>query len=218
MKFFVDTANVGEIREAAALGVLDGVTTNPTLVAKEKRPFKETILEICDIVKGPVSAEVVSLDAAGMIREGRLLASWAPNIVVKVPLTVDGLKATRQLSSEGIKTNVTLVFSAPQGLLAAKAGATYVSPFVGRIDDTGHDGMQLIRDLRLILANYAFPTEIITASVRHPLHVVEAAKAGAHVATVPYAVLQAMIKHPLTDRGLERFLADWKSVPGGLAG
>jgi len=218
MKFFIDTANVKEIREAAALGVLDGVTTNPSLVAKEKRPFKETILEICDIVKGPVSAEVVSLEAEGMVREARLLAGWAPNIVVKVPLTADGLKATRQLAAEGIKTNVTLVFSVPQGLLAAKAGATYVSPFVGRIDDTGHDGMQLIRDLRQILDNYGFPTEIITASVRHPIHVVEAAKAGAHIATVPFAVLQAMIRHPLTDRGLERFLADWKTVPEGLTG
>ena len=218
MKFFIDTANVKEIREAAALGVLDGVTTNPSLVAKEKRPFKETILEICDIVKGPVSAEVVSLEAEGMVREARLLAGWAPNIVVKVPLTADGLKATRQLAAEGVKTNVTLVFSVPQGLLAAKAGATYVSPFVGRIDDTGHDGMQLIRDLRQILDNYGFPTEIITASVRHPIHVVEAAKAGAHIATVPFAVLQAMIRHPLTDRGLERFLANWKTVPEGLTG
>jgi len=218
MKFFIDTANVKEIREAAALGVLDGVTTNPSLVAKEKRPFKETILEICDIVKGPVSAEVVSLEAEGMVRAARLLAGWAPNIVVKVPLTADGLKATRQLAAEGIKTNVTLVFSAPQGLLAAKAGATYVSPFVGRIDDTGHDGIQLIRDLRQILDNYGFPTEIITASVRHPIHVVEAAKAGAHIATVPFAVLQAMIRHPLTDLGLERFLADWKTVPEGLTG
>ena len=218
MKFFIDTANVKEIREAAALGVLDGVTTNPSLVAKEKRPFKETILEICDIVKGPVSAEVVSLEAEGMVREARLLAGWAPNIVVKVPLTADGLKATRQLAAEGIKTNVTLVFSAPQGLLAAKAGATFVSPFVGRIDDTGHDGIQLIRDLRQILDNYGFPTEIITASVRHPIHVVEAAKAGAHIATVPFVVLQAMIRHPLTDLGLERFLADWKTVPEGLTG
>jgi len=218
MKFFIDTANVKEIREAAALGVLDGVTTNPSLVAKEKRPFKETILEICDIVKGPVSAEVVSLEAEGMVREARLLAGWAPNIVVKVPLTADGLKATRQLAAEGIKTNVTLVFSAPQGLLAAKAGATFVSPFVGRIDDTGHDGIQLIRDLRQILDNYGFPTEIITASVRHPIHVVEAAKAGAHIATIPFAVLQAMIRHPLTDLGLERFLADWKTVPEGLTG
>lgn len=218
MKFFVDTANVEEIRKAAELGVLDGVTTNPTLVAKEKRSFKETVLEICEIVPGPVSAEVVSLTTDEMVEEGRRLASWAPNVVVKVPLTPDGLAATRRLSSDGIKTNVTLVFSAPQGLLAAKAGATYVSPFVGRIDDTGHDGMQVVRDLRQIFANYGYATEIIAASIRHPVHVLDAAKAGAHVATIPFPVLQAMIKHPLTDRGLERFLADWKSIPEGLRG
>ena len=216
MRFFLDTANVDEIRQAAELGVLDGVTTNPSLVAKERRPFKEIVLEICEIVKGPVSAEVVSLEAEAMVREARGLSAWAPNIVVKIPMTAEGLKASRQLASEGIKTNVTLVFSAPQGLLAAKAGATFVSPFVGRIDDTGHDGMQVVRDLRQILASYGYPTEIIAASMRHPVHVVEAAKAGAHVATVPFAVLQAMIKHPLTDRGLERFLADWRAIPEQL--
>ncbi len=213
MKFFLDTANVDEIRKVAELGILDGVTTNPSLVAKEKRNFRQTIEEICEIVSGPVSAETVSLDWEGMVREGRELASWAPNVYVKVPLTADGLRAVKTLSSEGIKTNVTLVFSAPQGLLAAKAGASIVSPFVGRLDDIGHDGLSLIRDLREIFDNYAIKTEILSASIRHPIHVIESAKAGADIATMPYAVLQALLKHPLTDRGIERFLADWKTLP-----
>lgn len=213
MKFFLDTANVDEIRRAHDLGVLDGVTTNPSLVAKEKRDFRETIVEICSIVDGPVSAEVVSLDWEGMVREGREAASWAPNVVVKAPLTADGLKATKVLSSEGIRVNVTLVFSVPQGLLAAKAGAAFVSPFLGRLDDIGHDGMQLVRDLREIYATYGFPSEIIAASIRHPLHVVEAAKAGSHIATMGWKVLEQLLKHPLTDIGLERFLADWRTLP-----
>ena len=216
MKIFLDTANVNEIRQAHALGVLDGVTTNPTLVAKEKRDFRETIVEIASIVDGPVSAEVVSLDWEGMVREGREYASWAPNVVVKCPLTADGLRATKVLSGEGIKVNVTLVFSVNQGLLAAKAGATFVSPFLGRLDDIGHDGMQVVRDLRQIYATYGFGAEIIAASIRHPLHVVEAAKAGAHIATMGWKVLEQMLKHPLTDVGLERFLADWKAAQAEL--
>jgi transaldolase len=213
MKFFLDTANVDEIRKVHDLGILDGVTTNPSLVAKEKRNFRETITEICKIVTGPVSAETVSLDWEGMVREGRELARWAPNVYVKVPLTGDGLRAVHALSDDGIKTNVTLVFSAPQGLLAAKAGASIVSPFVGRLDDIGQDGMVLIRDLRQIFMNYGLMTEILAASIRHPIHVIEAAKAGSDIATMPYAVIQALIKHPLTDRGIERFLADWKTLP-----
>lgn len=213
MKFFLDTANVDEIRKVNDLGILDGVTTNPSLVAKEKRDFRQTILEICKIVTGPVSAETVSLDWEGMVREGRELARWAPNVYVKVPLTADGLRATKALTDERIKTNVTLVFSAPQGLLAAKAGASIVSPFIGRLDDIGQDGIQLIRDLRQIFSNYGTTTEILAASIRHPIHVIEAAKAGADIATMPYTVIQGLIKHPLTDRGIERFLADWKTLP-----
>jgi transaldolase len=213
VKFFLDTANIEEIRKVNELGILDGVTTNPSLVAKEKRDFRQTIVEICSIVNGPVSAETVSLDWEGMVREGRELSRWAPNVYVKVPLTPDGLRAVRTLSDEGIKTNVTLVFSAPQGLLAAKAGATIVSPFVGRLDDIGQDGMVLIQDLREIFDNYGISTEILTASVRHPIHVVQAAKAGSDIATMPYAVLTSLTKHPLTDRGIERFLADWRTLP-----
>jgi transaldolase len=213
MKFFLDTANVDEIRQIAELGILDGVTTNPSLVAKEKREFRKTITEICEIVSGPVSAETVSLDWEGMVREGRELATWAPNIAVKIPLTPDGLRATRILADEGIKVNVTLIFSLPQGLLAAKAGAAFISPFIGRLDDIGHDGLQLIRDLRQVLTTYGLGSEIIAASIRHPMHVVEAAKAGAHIATMPFAVMQALMKHPLTDRGIERFLADWRTLP-----
>ena len=213
MKFFLDTANVDEIRRVAALGVLDGVTTNPSLMAKEKRNFKETIQEICEVVRGPVSAETVSLDWEGMVREGRELSTWAPNVYVKIPLTADGLRAVRKLTDDGIRTNVTLVFSAPQGLLAAKAGASIVSPFLGRLDDIGQDGMQLIRDLRQIYDNYDIKTEILAASIRHPIHVIDAAKAGADIATLPYAVIMSLIKHPLTDRGIERFLADWKTLP-----
>jgi transaldolase len=214
MKFFLDTANVDEIRKVNDLGILDGVTTNPSLVAKEKRNFRQTITEICQIVHGPVSAETVSLDWEGMVREGRELATWAPNVYVKVPLTADGLRAVKTLSSEGIKTNVTLVFSAPQGLLAAKAGASIVSPFIGRLDDIGQEGMVLVRDLRQIYSNYGYATEILAASIRHPVHVVEAAKAGADIATMPFAVIMSLIKHPLTDRGIERFLADWQTLPG----
>ncbi|MDI6870091.1 MAG: fructose-6-phosphate aldolase [Bacillota bacterium] len=213
MKLFLDTANVNEIREALELGVIDGVTTNPTLIAREGRDFKQTILEICSIVAGPVSAEVIGLTAEEMVREARVISSWAPNVVVKIPLTPEGLKATKVLSAEGIKTNVTLCFSAAQALLAAKGGATYVSPFVGRIDDSGHDGLELIRDIVTIFRNYDLRTEIITASIRQPLTVIGAAKAGAHIATVPMAVVQQMFKHPLTDLGIQRFLADWQKVP-----
>jgi len=213
VKFFLDTANVDEIRKVSDLGILDGVTTNPSLIAKEKRNFRQTIVEICGIVSGPVSAETVSLDWEGMVREGRELATWAPNVYVKVPVTADGLRAVKALTAEGIKTNVTLVFSAPQGLLAAKAGATIVSPFVGRLDDIGQDGLVLIRELREIFDNYGYEAEILAASMRHPIHVIESAKAGADIATLPYAVLQTLIKHPLTDRGIERFLSDWKTLP-----
>jgi len=213
MKFFIDTANVDEIRDAMNLGVLDGVTTNPTLVSKTGRGFKEVIMEICRIVHGPVSAEVVSLDADGMIREGRLLASWAPNIVVKIPIIAEGLKSIKVLSSEGIVINTTLIFNPLQALMAAKAGATYVSPFLGRLDDVSSDGMQLVRDIKIILDNYGFNTQIIASSIRHPMHVVEAARIGAHVATIPYAVIKSLIKHPLTDIGIKNFLADWEKVP-----
>ncbi len=213
MKFFLDTAHVEEIRAALALGVLDGVTTNPTLVARTGRGFKDVILEICRLVPGPVSAEVVSTDAEGMIREGRELASWAPNIVVKVPLTEEGLKAIRVLSGEGIRVNTTLIFQPLQALLAAKAGAAYVSPFVGRLDDVASEGMRLVADILTILRNYGYRTEVIVSSVRHPVHVLEAARLGAHIVTMPFAVLQRLPKHPLTDVGLQQFLADWEKVP-----
>lgn len=209
MKIFLDTANVDEIKAAAALGVVDGVTTNPTLVAKEGRPFREVLLDICRAVDGPVSAEAVSLEAPAMIEEARELAAVHENIVVKVPMTTEGLKAVHALSAEGIRTNVTLVFSAPQALLAAKAGATYVSPFVGRLDDQGQTGMDLIGQIVPIYRNYGFDTEVIVASVRHPIHVVEAALIGADIATIPFKVIEAMARHPLTDLGIERFLADW---------
>ena len=212
MKFFIDTANVVEIREAHSMGMVDGVTTNPTLIAKEGRDFEEVIKEICEIVDGPVSAEVISTDTEGMLKEARELARLHQNIVDKIPMTVDGLKACRQLADEDIKTNVTLVFSANQALLAAKAGATYVSPFVGRLDDRGHVGMDVVREILEILKNYNFETEVIVASIRHPIHLIEAAKAGAHVATVPPPVLEKMFKHPLTDEGIQRFLEDWKKV------
>jgi len=210
MKFFIDTANVKEIREAARLGVLDGVTTNPSLVAKEGRDFQEVLREIVSIVNGPISAEVTAVDKEGMMNEGRELARIHPNIVIKVPLTQDGLQACKALRSEGIKVNVTLCFSPSQALLAAKAGATYVSPFVGRLDDISHDGMELIRMIRTIYDNYGFETEILVASVRSPVHVVEAALAGADVATIPFKVVTQLIQHPLTDLGQEKFLADWK--------
>ncbi len=213
MKFFIDTANVKEIREAHAMGLVDGVTTNPSLVAKEGRPFREVLLEICEMVHGPVSAEAVSTEAAAIVREGRELAKIHPNIVVKVPLIPEGLKATRQLAEEGIRVNQTLVFSASQALLAAKAGATYASPFVGRLDDASHVGMDLIRQILQIYRHYGFSTQVLVASVRNPLHVVEAALMGAHVATVPYGVLLQLAKHPLTDAGLKKFLEDWEKVP-----
>ncbi|AAB98962.1 TPA: fructose-6-phosphate aldolase [Methanocaldococcus jannaschii] len=209
MKFFLDTANVEEIKKYAELGLVDGVTTNPTLVAKEGRDFYEVVKEICEIVEGPVSAEVISTDAEGMVKEARELAKLADNIVIKIPMTKDGMKAVKILSAEGIKTNVTLVFSPLQALVAAKAGATYVSPFVGRLDDIGHVGMKLIEDVVKIYKNYDIKTEVIVASVRHPWHVLEAAKIGADIATMPPAVMDKLFNHPLTDIGLERFLKDW---------
>ncbi len=213
MQFFIDTADVNEIREAESLGILDGVTTNPTLISRTGRPFKETIEEICSIVKGPVSAEVVSVDTDGIIKEGRELAKIADNIVVKVPLIKDGLKAVKALTSEGIKVNVTLCFSSNQALLAAKAGGTYVSPFVGRLDDKGHTGMEVVDEIRTIYDNYGFETQIIVASIRNPLHVRDAALMGADIATIPFAVFNNIVKHPLTDAGLKSFLADWEKVP-----
>jgi transaldolase len=212
MKFFIDTANIKEIREAAALGILDGVTTNPSLIAKEGKPFKETILEICNAVNGPVSVEVVAIDAPGMLKEGTDFASWHKNVVVKLPTTREGLKACKTLSEKGIKTNLTLCFSATQALLVAKAGATYVSPFVGRLDDISHNGMDLIRQIVQIYKNYDYKTQVLAASLRHPMHVVESAMAGAHVGTLPFKVLDMMFNHPLTDRGLEQFLKDWEKT------
>ena len=213
MKFFIDTADVKEIREAHSLGILDGVTTNPSLVAKTGRPFRETIDEICSIVKGPVSAEVVSLDTEGMLKEARELAKIADNIVVKIPLIKNGLKAVKRLAEEGINTNVTLCFSSNQALLAAKAGGTYVSPFVGRLDDRGQVGMDIIQEIRTIYDNYGFQTEIIVASIRNPVHVRDAALMGADVATIPFNVFDLLVQHPLTDDGVKRFLADWEKVP-----
>ncbi len=212
MKFFIDTANVEEIRRTNDLGLLDGVTTNPTLVSKEGREFKGLIKEICSIVDGPVNAEVVSTDAEGMINEARDLVKLADNIVVKIPLIEEGLKAVKILAAEGIKTNVTLCFSPTQALMAAKAGAAYVSPFVGRLDDISSTGMDLVEQMITIYDNYGFDTEIIVASIRNPTHVVDAALMGADIATIPYKVIQQLIKHPLTDIGLEKFLADWKKM------
>ncbi|MBI5467935.1 MAG: fructose-6-phosphate aldolase [Deltaproteobacteria bacterium] len=213
MKFFIDTANIDEIKKAAGWGLVDGVTTNPSLVAREKRSFKEMIEEICSIVDGPVSAEAVSLDAKGLIKEARELSKIHKNIVVKVPMTLDGLHAVKTVSAEGIKTNVTLVFSALQALLAAKAGATYVSPFVGRLDDISHTGMDLISQILDIYDNYGFASEVIVASIRHPIHVLDSAAMGAHVATIPFKVLEQLSKHPLTDAGIKKFLEDWEKVP-----
>ena len=211
MKFFIDTANLDEIREANELGLLDGVTTNPSLVAKEgKVDFKEHLAKICEIVKGDISAEVTAIDTEGMLREGREYAKIAPNIVIKCPLTWDGLKATRIFRDEGTKVNVTLCFSASQALLAAKAGATYISPFIGRLDDISFNGMQLISEIVQIYGNYNFDTQVLAASIRHPMHIVESALMGADVATMPFKVIQQLVKHPLTDKGLESFLADWK--------
>ena len=210
MKFFLDTANVKEIQEAASLGLLDGVTTNPSLVAKEGRIFKEVLIEICNIVDGPISAEVVSLEADAMVKEGKVLAKIHKNIVVKVPLIAEGLKATKRLAAEGIKVNVTLCFSPTQALLAAKAGAWCVSPFIGRLDDISSNGMELIRQILTIYRNYDYKTLVLVASVRHPQHVVEAALAGGHICTMPFSIFQMMVKHPLTDSGLKKFLADWE--------
>ena len=213
MKFFIDTANIAEIREAHSLGIIDGVTTNPTLISREKRPFEEIIKEICSIVDGPISAEVISLDCQGIVKEARTLSKLHKNIVVKVPLIREGLKAVKILSKEGIRTNVTLCFSPSQALLAAKAGASFISPFVGRLDDISHVGMEIVRDIRTIYDNYGFKTEIIVASIRNPLHVVEAARMRADIATIPFNVIESLIKHPLTDIGVEKFLKDWEKVP-----
>jgi transaldolase len=213
MKFFLDTASLEEIRQAASFGLLDGITTNPTLAAKEGRPFRELILEIYKIVKdGVVNAEVVSTDTEGMLREGRELASWHPNIAVKVPMTRDGIRALHVLRGEGIRINVTLVFSSAQALLVAKAGASFVSPFLGRLDDIGQDGLALLREIIQIYRAYNFQTEVLAASLRHPIHVVEAAKMGAHIGTMPFKVFEQLFKHPLTDRGLEGFLKDWEKA------
>lgn len=212
MRLFIDTANVEEIREANSWGIISGVTTNPSLIAREGRDFREVVKEICTIVDGPVSAEVISLEAQAMVREARELAAIHPNVVVKIPMTIEGLKAVKILAEEGIRSNVTLVFSASQALMAALAGATYVSPFVGRLDDVGHSGTEVVADIVQIFSQYGFDTEIIVASVRHPLHVLEAARLGADIATVPFKVLEQMSRHPLTDVGIERFLADWKGV------
>jgi len=213
MKIFIDSADVAEIRDAAAMGVVDGVTTNPSLVAKSGRAYREVVEEICEIVDGPISAEVIATDTDGILKEGRDIAKWHPNIVVKVPLIPDGLKAVRVFTEEGIETNVTLCFSASQGMLAAKAGATYISPFLGRIDDISWDGMELISQLRTIYDNYGFETEILAASIRHPKHVVECAMLGADVGTMPHKVILQLAKHPLTDIGLEKFLADAANIP-----
>ena len=212
MKFFIDTANVDEIREAASLGILDGVTTNPSLVAKEGRDFHQVLREICSIVNGPISAEVTALDRDGMLEQGLELAKIHPNITIKVPLTKDGLQACKSLREKNIKVNVTLCFSPSQALMAAKAGASFISPFVGRLDDISHEGMDLIRQIRIIYDNYGYETEILAASIRSPMHVVESALAGADVATIPYKVVMQLIKHPLTDIGLEKFMADWKKM------
>ena len=213
MKLFLDTANVEEIREANDLGVICGVTTNPSLIAKEGRDFKEVVTEITSIVDGPISAEVISMDHEGMVREALELVEIHKNIVIKIPMCAEGLKAVKILAAQGVKTNVTLIFSAPQALLAARAGASYVSPFLGRLDDIGQDGMGLIEEIVTIFDVHEIKTEIIAASVRHPIHVSKAAMAGAHIATVPYKVLMQMIQHPLTTSGIERFLKDWESVP-----
>ncbi|RUM35605.1 MAG: fructose-6-phosphate aldolase [Desulfobulbus sp.] len=210
MKFFIDTANIDEIKKGMALGMVDGVTTNPSLVSKEQRPFTDILADICNLVDGPISAEVISLEADGMVAEARELAKIHENIVVKIPMVEEGLKAVKQLTDEKIKTNVTLVFSSMQALLAAKAGATYVSPFVGRLDDIAQDGMDLIGDIMTILRNYGYSTEVIVASVRSPMHVAQSALIGADIATIPYKVIAQMAKHPLTDIGMEKFLADWE--------
>jgi transaldolase len=212
MKFFIDTANIDEIREAHSMGMVDGVTTNPSLIAKESRDFEDIIKEICQIVDGPISAEVISTDTEGMIKEARHLAKIHDNIVVKIPMIVDGLKATRRLAEEGIKTNVTLAFSPLQALMAAKAGATYISPFIGRLDDLSQEGLLLVEQIVEIYSNYAFDTEIIVASIRNPLHVLESALMGADIATIPFSVLGKLAAHPMTDKGLKAFLDDWEKT------
>jgi transaldolase len=212
MKFFLDTANLDEISEAASTGILDGITTNPSLIAKEGNSFEDQLLKICSIVEGPVSAEAVSRDAEGMVQEGRSLATIHPNIVVKCPFTLEGLKATKALSDDNIRVNVTLIFSAPQAIMAAKAGAYFVSPFVGRLDDISQDGMSLIGDIVTIFDNYDFSTEVLVASIRSPMHLVEAGRVGADICTLPYKVFIQLMKHPLTDIGIERFLKDWESM------
>ena len=217
MKLFIDTANVTDIRKANELGVICGVTTNPSLIAKEGLVFEEVIKEISSIVDGPISAEVITLEASKMVEEGTTLAQIHPNIVIKIPMCEEGLKATKQLTEKGIKTNVTLIFSAQQALLAARAGATYVSPFIGRLDDIGFNGMSLIEDTAEIFEIHGISTEIIAASVRHPIHVLEAAKAGAHIATIPYSVISQMIHHPLTSSGIEKFLADWEGLQSKIS-
>lgn len=213
MKIFVDSADIHEIREAKKLGMVDGVTTNPTLISKTGRTFDEVVKEICEEVSGPVSLEVVSLDTDGMVAEARKLSKISKNVVVKIPMLPEGLKAVKILSNEGIKTNVTLIFSSLQALLAAKAGASYVSPFVGRLDDIGHVGMEIVNQILEIYGNYGFESEVIVASIRNPLHVNDAALMGAHVATIPFSVILQLSKHPLTDRGIEKFLKDWEKVP-----
>lgn len=212
MKLFLDTANIEEIKAGVELGVVSGVTTNPSLVAREKRPLPDVVRDICALVPGPVSAEVLAQDSEGMVNEARQLSALAPNVVVKIPITAAGLRAVKTLSQENIKTNVTLVFSPNQALLAALAGATYVSPFVGRLDDVSTEGMEVVATAVEVFTNYGLPTQVIAASIRHPMHVLEAARAGAHVATVPYGVLVQMLRHPLTDIGIERFLADWQKA------
>mgnify|MGYP001817998853 FL=1 len=215
MQIFIDTADIEEIRDAAAMGVIDGVTTNPSLVAKTGRPFKDVLVDICEVVDGPISAEVIATDYEGMLKEARALAAMHENIVVKIPLIAEGLKAVRTLTDEGIRTNVTLCFSPTQGLLAAKAGATYISPFIGRVDDISGSGMELVEQLVTIYQNYGLPTQVLAASIRHPVHVVLASLIGALVSTIPLKVIHQLLKHPLTYNGLERFLADAKKIPKG---
>jgi transaldolase len=212
MKIFIDTANIDEIKTAVGWGVIDGVTTNPTLIAKEGRDFHDVVKEIIRIVDGPISLEVISLQSDKMVEEAMKMSEWSKNVVIKIPMTPEGLKAVKILSAKKIKTNVTLIFSVNQAILAAKAGATYVSPFIGRLDDIGHDGMQIVRDMVTIFHLYNFKSEVIVASVRHPQHVIEAAKIGAHVATIPFNVIEKMFSHPLTDAGLNKFISDWKTV------
>jgi transaldolase len=213
MKFFIDTANINEIKEGLSMGMVDGVTTNPSLIAKEKREFADIVREIISVVNGPISLEVLSLEATTMVKEGKELAKLGDNVVIKVPMTTEGIKATKILAAEGIRVNQTLIFSPLQALMAAKAGAAYVSPFVGRLDDISHDGMDLVEKIITIFDNYGFETEIIVASIRHPLHVLDAALLGADIATIPFKVIEQLSKHPLTDKGIDMFLADWKKVP-----